>query len=130
MKKKVIEDEKLINEAQKYFSDDYSELEPDRIKKLKNKVLSNKTSRKNIWIKSLSISSAMCCLIVLCIVLPITLKQEPLYTYSDLIREEMSLEDSKNYIEKIILSILSYLMIVTYWFHMDNMRATNFVSWA
>lgn len=99
MKKKVNEDKILELSAQEYFSDDFSELEPNRIKKLKNKVSANKATR-NMWIKILSIATSMCCIIVLCVVLPLTLKQKPLYTYTDLTRIEMSLEDSKDYIDE------------------------------
>lgn len=100
MKKKVNEDKMLELSAQKYFSDDFSELEPNRINKLKNKVSANKTTRKNIWIKFLSIATTMCCVIVLCVVLPLTLKQKPLYTYTDLTRIEIPVEDSRDYIDE------------------------------
>ena len=100
MKKKVNEDKMLELSAQKYFSDDFSELEPNRINKLKNKVHANKTTRKKIWIKFLSIATTMCCVIVLCVVLPLTLKQKPLYTYTDLTRIEIPVEDSRDYIDE------------------------------
>lgn len=97
MKKKQIEDEKINRLAQDYFVDDFSELEADRIYKLKNKVRENKINKKNLFLKLSCIATSLCCLI-LCIVLPITLKKEPLYTYTDLTRNEIPIDESENLI--------------------------------
>lgn len=102
MKKQSIEDEELSRLAKEYFKDDYTEPEPERLERLKEIMKQNKTnnkrSKKNMWIKITSIAASMCCLI-LCIVLPITLKQEPLYTYTDLVKNEIPVEEAESYID-------------------------------
>ena len=102
MKKQSVEDEELSRLAKEYFKDDYTEPAPERLERLKEIMKQNKTnnkiSKKNMWIKITSIAASMCCLI-LCIVLPITLKQEPLYTYTDLIKNEIPVEEAESYID-------------------------------
>ena len=102
MKKQSVEDEELSRLAKEYFKDDYTEPAPERLERLKEIMKQNKTnnkiSKKNMWIKITSIAASMCCLI-LCIVLPITLKQEPLYTYTDLVKNEIPVEEAGSYID-------------------------------
>ena len=72
MKNKTIEDQKLSSFAKKYFSNNFSELEPQTLNNLKNKVENNKQSRrKNFWLKLTYSTTALCCLIALCVILSI-----------------------------------------------------------
>lgn len=101
MKNKTIEDQKLSSFAKKYFSNNFSELEPQTLNNLKNKVENNKQSRrKNFWLKLTYSTTALCCLIALCVILPLTLRPEQLYTYTDLTQRELALEYCQEYIEQ------------------------------
>ena len=100
MKKKMFENEKLNSLAKEYFTDDFSELEPNRINELKNKVNENKPNKKGFWLKFAYGATAVCCLIALCIVLPFALRPEELYTYTDLVRHELTLDYCQEYINE------------------------------
>ena len=100
MKKKMVENEKLNSLAKEYFSDDFSELEPNRINELKNKVNENKPNKKSFWLKFAYGATAVCCLIALCIILPFALTPEELYTYTDLVRHDLTLDYCQEYINE------------------------------
>lgn len=100
MKKKMVENEKLNSLAKEYFSDDFSELEPNRINELKNKVNENKPNKKGFWIKFAYGATAVCCLIALCIILPFALRPEELYTYTDLVRHDLTLDYCQEFIDE------------------------------
>ena len=100
MKKKMFENEKLNSLAKEYFTDDFSELEPNRINELKNKVNENKPNKKSFWLKFAYGATAVCCLIALCIVLPFTLRPEELYTYTDLVRHDLTLDYCQEFIDE------------------------------
>ena len=100
MKKKIVENEKLNSLAKEYFTDDFSELEPNRINELKNKVNENKPNKKSFWLKFAYGATAVCCLIALCIVLPFALRPEELYTYTDLVRHDLSLDYCQEFIDE------------------------------
>ena len=98
MKKETIEDKKLNKLAKEYFSEDFSEMDPKVFNNLKNEVKTNKPKKKQFWFKLTCGATALCCLIALCIVLPLTIKPEPLYTYTDLTHHELSLDFCQEYI--------------------------------
>lgn len=99
MKNKTIEDQNLSSIAKEYFSNDFSELKPETLNNLKNKVKNNKPNRiKNLWLKLTCSATVLCCLIALCIIIPLTLRPEPLYTYTDLTQRELTLEYCQEYI--------------------------------
>ena len=100
MKKKMVENEKLNSLAKEYFTDDFSELEPNRINELKNKVNENKPNKKGFWIKFAYGATAVCCLIALCIILPFALRPEELYTYTDLVRHDLTLDYCQEFIDE------------------------------
>lgn len=100
MKKKIVENEKLNSLAKEYFTDDFSELEPNRINELKNKVNENKPNKKGFWLKFAYGATAACCLIALCIILPFALRPEELYTYTDLVRHDLTLDYCQEYINE------------------------------
>ena len=100
MKKKMVENEKLNSLAKEYFTDDFSELEPNRINELKNKVAENKPNKKSFWLKFAYGATAVCCLIALCIVLPFALRPEELYTYTDLVRHDLTLDFCQEFINE------------------------------
>ncbi len=100
MKKKIVEDEKLNSMAKEYFTDDFSELEPNRINKLKNRVIENKSNKKSFWLKFAYGATALCCIVALCVILPFALRPEELYTYSDLIRHDLTLDYCQEYINE------------------------------
>lgn len=98
MKKETIEDKKLNKLAKEYFSENFSEMDPKVFNNLKNEVKTNKPKKKQFWFKLTCGATALCCLIALCIVLPLTIKPEPLYTYTDLTHHELSLDFCQEYI--------------------------------
>ncbi len=100
MKKKMVENEKLNSLAKEYFTDDFSELEPNRINELKNKVNENKPNKKGFWLKFAYGATAVCCLIALCVILPFALRPEELYTYTDLVRHDLTLDYCQEFIDE------------------------------
>ena len=99
MKKEKLSDEKLENIADCYFNkDEISYLEDERYNRLKNNVTKNKINKKHWW--KYAISSASLIAIILCIVLPITLKPVQYYSYTELTRIDLTLDETQEYIEQ------------------------------
>lgn len=99
MKKEKLSDEKLENIADCYFNkDEISYLEDERYNRLKNNVTKNKINKKHWW--KYAISSVSLIAIILCIVLPITLKPVIYYSYTELTRIDLTLSETQEYIEQ------------------------------
>ena len=99
MKKEKLSDEKLENIADCYFNkDEISYLEDERYNRLKNNVAKNKTNKNHWW--KYAISSVSLIAIILCIVLPITLKPVQYYSYTELTRIDLTLDETQEYIEQ------------------------------
>lgn len=97
--KKYNNNEKDLQEmAKQYFqNDDIAYLENDKYEFLKNKVKKNNVKKTKWYIFPLFNIATICS--ILCIVLPITLVT-PYYTYTDLVRNELTLQETQTYIEK------------------------------